>query len=374
MRRYPPPLIRRPLVLVGGFAANGLHKIDCEEGVNYLGQQVWPPFHFNTASGDWHLHGVAEVNQPGLLPTGLVIGQYEPLLHFLQQEMGYTSGRDFFFFPYRWTDSNLNSGRRLAGFLQKVAADYPWDAGQEQLCDVICHSMGGLATRAAGLIFNAPLARVIYLACPFFGAGKGYFNLHPAHVVQVVDNMLLNRIIDRLAPEGNPLFGNSTALSECFQKMDSLFEMLPDRIGFQRGLCPVGIRRTLSQLPRPLESWQDVYLNEAFSAFPEPLQPQVQRAMEFKERLGCDMPGTVFVTIYSAGHTTVGRVDLAFEFSRFALFGIPYDAAGGGDGSVPAVSGCGPGPAIEVHGRHLAVPNHRTTFYWISRFLNGTAV
>jgi hypothetical protein len=183
--------------------------------------------------------------------------------------------------------------------------------------------------------------------------------------------MLLNRILERFAPEGNPLFGSTTDLTECFQKMDSLYEMLPDQIGFERGLCPVGLRRSMRRLPTPLDSWQETYLKEPSTAFPEPLHPQVLSAMDFKARLSTHMPGKAYLVLYSAAYPTVGRVDLAFEFSRFALFGSAYDAGQGGDGSVPAASGKGPGPALQVHGRHLAVPNHRTTFYWISRFLHS---
>lgn len=353
--RYPAPAKRRPLILVGGFAANGLCQQDPD---GLVGKQIWPPFHFDPESGEWRLHGIAELNQENPIPTGLLIGQYEPLLWFLQQEMQYRMGRDLFVFPYLWTQSNLTSGRRLAGFIESLGP-------QPEGVDVISHSMGGLVTRVAGLFFAAPLVRVVYLACPFFGAGKSYFNLHPSHSVQLVDNMLVNRILDRLTGEGGALWGNSTALSECFQRMESVWELLPDRIGFERGLSPVGARR-------PLQDWREVYLNDGATAFPECWHDQICQAMDLKERLGEGMPGRHSLTLYSANHPTVGRVDLTLELSRFAFFGIPYDAAGGGDGSVPAASGRGPGPALEVHGRHLALPNHRTTFYWIARFLGTT--
>lgn len=369
IQRYPAPLPSRPLILVGGFAANGLCKVSPE---GYRGQQVWPPFHFDPHNGDWQLHGVAEVNQPGLAPTGLVVGQYEPLLLFLQDELGYTLSHDFFPFCYRWTESTLTSGRRLAGFIEEVIERYPWSQGQRRCVDVVSHSLGGLVTRVAGSLFDAPLQRVVYTACPFFGAGKSYFNLHPAHSVQVVDNMFLNRILDRLVPEGNPFFGNSVALTECFQQMECLYELLPDRFAFERGLCPVGIGRFLGSPPVTLQTWEEAYLGQPSSAFPVNLQGQVQRAMDLKEKLGCHMPGQHSLILYSAEHTTIGRVDLAFELSGYTFFGLPYDAAQGGDGTVPALSAKGPGPAIAVHGRHLALPNHRTSFYWIARFLDAT--
>lgn len=357
--RYEPAAIRRPLVLVGGYAANGLALADRSNSRCYLSRQIWPPFHFHPGTGDWSLHGVSELNQPGLIPTGLVIGQYEPLLLFLQQELGYRWGVDLFHFPYRWTESIEESGRRLAGFVERLGVEV----------DVIGHSMGGLVARTAGLLYNAPLQRSAYLACPFFGAGKGYLNLHPQHGVHLVDNLLLNRLLALLAPQGNGLAGTGNGLVECFQRMPSLFELLPDRLAFERGLSPVGLRKRPGSHPVALESWQRAYLDEPTTAFPGPLHDEVCRAMAFKEKLGLAMPGKSFLTLYSDCHPTVGRVDLAFEISGYAVFGNPYDAAGGGDGTVPAASGRGPGPAIVVHGRHLALPNHRLTFYWLARFL-----
>ena len=78
--------IRRPLILVGGFAANGLSRVEEYGGRRYLGQQVWPPFHFHPTSGNWRIHALSELNRGELVPTSLLIGQYEPLLLFLQQE------------------------------------------------------------------------------------------------------------------------------------------------------------------------------------------------------------------------------------------------------------------------------------------------
>jgi len=347
---------KRPLVLVGGFGANGLAQVDRQGRRLYLGRQVWPPFHFHPGSGDWAVHGVAEVVRADLAPTGLVIGQYEPLLAFLQQELGYQLHKNFYLFPYRWTDSSLESGRRLAGFLRH-------QFGPDQPVDVICHSLGGLVARAAGLLFDAPLERVVYMACPFFGAGKSYFNLHPNHSVQLVDNLLVNRLLDRLAAEGSPLSGSD--LTGCFQKMQSLFELLPDSQAFQLGLAPVVVRSA------PL-TWQEVYLRQPTTAFPPELHARIESAMQFKDSLGLAMPGRTYLTLYSESHTTLGRADQLFGVSGFAVFGSLYDPSGGGDGTVPALSGQGPGPALCVHGRHLALPNHRLSFYWLARFLEAT--
>ena len=225
--------LRRPLILVGGFAANGLCRVEEYGGRRYLGQQVWPPFHFHPTSGNWRIHPLSELNRGELVPTGLLIGQYQPLLMFLQQELGYRLDHDLFLFPYCWTESNRTSGRRLAGFIQQVL-----EARGGEEVDVLSHSMGGLVARVAGLLFGAPLRRCIYLACPFFGAGKAYFNLHPGQTLQLVDNLLLNRLISRFSPE--TLLNRDQTLRQCFQSWPSLFELLPDGHAFSQGWAPVG--------------------------------------------------------------------------------------------------------------------------------------
>lgn len=66
------------------------------------------------------------------------------------------------------------------------------------------------------------------LTCPFFGAGKAFFNLHPALTVQLVDNLLFNHLLSRFLPGDVDLTGS-------FQKMDSVYELLPDANGFAGG-------------------------------------------------------------------------------------------------------------------------------------------
>ena len=60
MRRLRPGALPvRPLVLVGGFAANGLMEGERQHGRIYRGKQIWPPFHFDPVNGDWSLHPVS---------------------------------------------------------------------------------------------------------------------------------------------------------------------------------------------------------------------------------------------------------------------------------------------------------------------------
>ncbi len=356
--------VRRPLILVGGFAANGLCRVEEFEARRYLGQQVWPPFHFHPTSGNWRIHPLSELKRGELIPTGPLIGQYEPLLLFLQQELGYRMDHDLFVFSYCWTESNLTSGRRLAGFIQQVLGQ----RGGEGV-DILSHSMGGLVTRVAGLIFGAPLRRCIYLACPFFGAAKAYFNLHPGQTLQLVDNLLLNRLISRFSPE--TLLSREQTLRQCFQSWPSIFELLPDGYAFSQGWAPVGRRSFPDGQRMQAHSWQEAYCQDPSTAFPEELQPAVASAMDLKDQLGSRMPGTVYLNLYSAGFPTPSRVDITLEVSVFTLFGQAYDLDNsGGDGTVPAFSGRGPG-GREVHGRHLGLPNHRLTFYWLTRFLES---
>lgn len=334
----------RPLVLVGGFAANGLLEAERHHDRLYRGKQIWPPFHFDPVNGDWSLHSVSEVTKPGLIPAGFLPGQYEPLLLFLEEELGYRPGHDLFLFPYRWTESVQLSGRRLAGFLETLG--FP-------AVDLVAHSLGGQLARVAGLLYGARIHKLALLACPFHGAGKAYFDLHPALNVQLVDNLVFNRLLERLLPFGD------VDLTTTFQKMDSLFDLLPDRFAFESGLSPLQSRASLRKPPRLAESWQ-----EAYADFPESLQPRLQQAMQLKEELGQRVPGETYLNLYSEEFPTLGRVD-----NTFGLFGLPY-ALGGGDGTVPALSATGPGPGISVPGRHLGLANHRITFHWLARFFS----
>lgn len=333
--------IVRPLILVGGFAANGLARWVEHQGRKYLDQQVWPPYHFDPHSGDWRVHGADKLHTNHLLPTGLLAGQYEPLLLFLQQELGYRLGENLWIFPYRWTDSVESSGRRLAGWIKALGSPV----------DILSHSLGGQLARVAGLFYGAPIERVIYCACPFFGTGKAYFNLHPEHEARLVDNVWLNRLLN-LVGDGHP----DRQLTRCFQTMDSVYELLPDAIGFELGLSPVEQAR----------SWPEAYLERAESAFPVELHERVVRAMDVKQRLGQQLPGSVSLILYSDSHRTPVRVERN-------LFGLVNEAALTGDGTLPALSSQGPGAAIRVHGRHLALVNHRLSFYWMARFLTSTA-
>lgn len=329
----------RPLVLVGGFASNSLYLSERQNERIYKGRQAWPPFHIDPLSGDWALHPVDEVNLPDLLPGPYLPAQYEPLLLFLEEELGYRMHKDLFIFPYRWTESTRASGRRLAGFISQLGE-----------VDVIAHSLGGLVARSAGLFYGAPIQRLALLTCPFFGAGKAFFDLHPSLTVQLVDNLFFNQILERFLP------GNDVDLTTTFQKMDSLYELLPDQNAFARGLSPLQSRASLRRPASLAKSWR-----EAYAELPD--QDRLQRAMKLKADLGLAIPGKQYLILYSEQHPTVGRVD-----NTFGIYGLPY-SVGGGDGTVPAASAVGPGPAIPVPGRHLAVPNNRFSFFWLSRFL-----
>ena len=337
-RFLPSKAPSRPLILVGGYGSNALYVSEQQNERIYKGRQAWPPFHIDPLSGDWDLHPLDEVNQPNLLPGPYLPAQYEPLLLFLEEEMGYQLNRDLFAFPYRWTECTRINGRRLAGFLKEMGP-----------VDIIAHSLGGLVARSAGLLYGAQIERLALLTCPFFGAGKAFFDLHPSLTVQLVDNLLFNKIIERFLP-------GSVELTESFQKMDSVYELLPDAHGFARGLSPLQIRNSLRRKATPVETWQ-----EAYADIPNP--ERVQQAMNYKAELGLAIPGKEYLILYSPDHPTVGRVD-----HTFGIFGLPY-ALGGGDGTVPAASAVGPGPAIPVPGRHLGVANHRLSLFWLSRFL-----
>ncbi|MBR9982170.1 MAG: hypothetical protein KFF50_14165, partial [Desulfatitalea sp.] len=56
-------------------------------------------------------------------------------------------------FGYNWTDSNLESGRKLAEYIEAVIAKHTWTTCRRVI--LVTHSMGGLVSRAACKLHGA---------------------------------------------------------------------------------------------------------------------------------------------------------------------------------------------------------------------------
>ena len=66
------------------------------------------------------------------------------------------------------------AGQLLTRFIkEKIQGNNNWDS-----VDIVCHSMGGIVTRAA-CKQGAPVKRAVYIASPHFGNPMAYFALNP---------------------------------------------------------------------------------------------------------------------------------------------------------------------------------------------------
>ncbi|MBI4605364.1 MAG: PKD domain-containing protein, partial [Planctomycetes bacterium] len=355
--------IDRPLIVVPGIMATAL--VDPATG-----SQVWPPYS-EGAGGRRPITDLIKVQNK--VPdfrgaAGLVRGFYNELIAFLQREMGYKLGETLFVFPYDWTRSNIDSGRKLAAFIRVVQSSRnpPWPD-----VDVIAHSMGGIVTRTAVIFNGAPVNRTVYLASPHYGASKAYFALHPDIAPPLSNNPWVGWAIawvwDALVRGQNEESLND-GLRTTAQGMDSAWELLPDDFYFRRAGSPATAYGQMLVNPFHCYSYYEP------TSFRDPgLNARAMRGMYFKEDLGELLPGRLNAILYNDVEETLDRVDWTIKWYWASPgFDDPYDSGLHGDGTVPARSGFGPGPSIQVPGLHTAIPNLRPTWNVIATFLSRT--
>ncbi|MCI5075019.1 hypothetical protein [Oricola sp.] len=387
--RYDPnstiELIKRPLIFVPGIMGSTLSHADIRTVGNtkriYTGGELWPPAHHGLNSGDTMQHAIKHIGVPQKVPTGLIPNVYTKLIDFLVDEMGYKLDETLFIFPYDWTKSNNDSGRKFAGYVNHVIAKSPqW---QQLGVDVICHSMGGLVTRAAAGLYKAPIHRTVYLASPHYGASLAYFWLHPEIALKYVDSKFFSFAAEIILSLFSPLKGDEASVSKAVKALigdlPSVYELMPDAYWFhaQHLNRYVVEDRTLNG-SGVLQSWSLTYLKNQdlrdVAKFPTPqARLLAKKAMLFKQALGPQLPGNINLVLYSADHATDEKIKVEDYESGDILtndWNDPQSTAG--DGTVPKLSATGPGFAVRVPGTHNGLPNARATHYWIRRFLGST--
>jgi pimeloyl-ACP methyl ester carboxylesterase len=82
-------------------------------------------------------------------------------------------------FGYNWTDSNLTSGAKLAGKIDKIIKSYKKEGRLCKYVILVTHSMGGLVARSACMLHNAEsqVLGVIHGVQPVTGAAAGYWRM-----------------------------------------------------------------------------------------------------------------------------------------------------------------------------------------------------
>lgn len=82
-------------------------------------------------------------------------------------------------FGYNWTDSNINSGRKLAEKIDKIIKEYKKKGRLCKYVILVTHSMGGLVARSACMLHGASkkVLGVIHGVQPTVGAAAAYWRM-----------------------------------------------------------------------------------------------------------------------------------------------------------------------------------------------------
>jgi pimeloyl-ACP methyl ester carboxylesterase len=356
-------LKKAPLVFVPGIMGSRLFKKGSSE-------PVWPPV------GWWDQGHFKPKSLRDLTETANIeVCRNEPLFPLVYSEflrymenLGYILGENFWVFAFDWTQSNRESGKLLEIFIQSILKAHP----QWNEVDIINHSMGGLVTRAAAVLYKAPIRRTVYITSPHYGSPKAYFMLHPRIEFSVFGNFFksvigdlawkwyLHKLIDA---DNNNLEKEITDLA---RRLDSVYELLPDKFYLDRGHSLV-VRKSLKE-DLPVRGVEPTYFCDQCS-FPVELQERIRRAMQFKEELGASLPGKENLVIYSDTEETFDHITYLEKTGWY--FGRYSDSGQKGDLLVPVDSATlnNPAAAYKVHGTHNGVPNSLETSLLIKAFL-----
>jgi hypothetical protein len=231
--------------------------------------------------------------------------------------------------------------------------------------------MGGIVTRAAIQLFQAPIRRAVYITSPHHGAPLAYFALHTRIRLTSVLGLFMSMVGGAMWERRLRQPGDEQRLEDQLHwvaiRLASMYELLPDEFYLTEPhplvLLQTGLR------PTPVVGAPDTYWRHPVSRFADSSQcRRAEEAMAFKSQLGGELPERKLV-VYSDTEATPDRV-----VYRWNLFGRPYDSGQHGDECVPAPSAsAGLQDAVWVPGTHEGVPNSGATHRLIARFLDDVS-
>ena len=405
-RRATATTTFKPLIFVPGLLASTLARrinntVTDEEGWEYF----WPP-PYNLSPQDSEkrmLQGLqsdirsSPTDKTPVKAMGLYPWDYDYLVNAIML-WGYTLNVNFWIFPYDWRQSNRISGKLLADFIHENVGE------STSGVDIINHSMGGFVTRAAALMYKAPIDRVVYIASPHYGCPLSYFSLNPDIPydqfelfvnIPPVDNTL--NTLAKLAslptsrlniddPTARAAINFNDQLEEVFRKFPSMYELLPDP--FYLETVPM-----LYSDNRAVLGAEQTYLEGDWKLTEDPATiSKVKDAMKFKkEELGKDLPkASNSLIIYGVDERTADTVEYQTRFfvsenrpgithDANHVFGRPYDSGQKGDGWVPKLSAMGTMSGIESENSksfkdtHVTIPNNYSVIKAALEFLSGNS-
>jgi hypothetical protein len=371
----------RPVIFVPGVMASAL-RIRRGDGTF---EQVWPPLGFD---GNPRLCLESLVTQPATsfeidtaTGDGLLDNIHSKVIRTLNGH-GYQNGGpkpNLYISPYNWMRSCEDAGADLAALVARANAEHGLPPS------IVCHSMGGLVTRAAWHLHGArDIDRVVYIGSPHLGASMAYFVLHPSIPYQFLPGLggaVLNAayaIRTVTTAEGHvssPVaefsafvqlaLGGSDAFDSVLKRValnaGGVFELLPDEKYFEHVhprwplATAMGVRHrkvdhrvettTFEDAPVPVHgnptTWQALYLEDRDLRLPTNLHPRVRAAMDFKRRISGPLPpgdGGRTMIIYGRRQPTNSSAEL---FVTDDDIDVTFTGEQGGDGTVPTESGRG---------------------------------
>jgi pimeloyl-ACP methyl ester carboxylesterase len=359
----------KPLIFVPGISASALAKKiktnTNEEQWQYFWPPPWnlPPQEQNKIMLDGLLSDIrSNPDDPiSVKAMGLYPLTYDYLINALEL-WGYRQNVNFWIFPYDWRQSNRISGKLLADFIRDNVSKSNSTQGDGGV-DIISHSMGGFVTRAAALLYKAPINRAVYIASPHYGCPLSYFTLHtgipydefPEFVnVPPVDDTL-NRLFELTRLPANRINIHDPAvtaalnyndqLEDAYRKFPSMYELLPDPFYLEA-------KPLLYSDNEPILGAEQTYLEGDWKFTEDFAISRVKDAMKFKkDELGQDLPPGDNLIIYGISEPTDDTIAYQTRFfvsgnkskiithDAMKMFSFPYDSGQEGDSWVPTLSG-----------------------------------
>lgn len=339
-----PPVSCRKIVVVPGIMGSEILERTPRPNLGDDWKKIWPPLSADShslAPVDHLIETSSDAGLPGapMRETRILEAAYDGLLGRLRADGYREDNNKLFPWGYDWTKSNRDNGEKLKDFINTLAGVTQNNPGGDCAIDVICHSMGGLVTRAA-IKSGAQVRRTVYLASPHHGAPKAYFALHPRAPSLLASlwwqRLLINKLWDAYAAEVQPREGDlGKLLASLARQMPSVFELLPDEYYFQTNNYFVTLWYWTSATN--VIGLDATYYNTADINFPaqDGMRRKVLDAMRFKSWLGRIPPGE-HLSIYS--NTEKTNDSIVFSYRSTNGFRDPEDSGQGGDGTVPTSS------------------------------------
>lgn len=357
-----------PLIFVPGIMGSQLW----EQGQQ--SRRIWPFWHWT--GGEFRFESLKLlVEAHDKVATDVFPDVYSGIILALEN-MGYTLNHNFWIFPYDWTQSNETSGKQLATFMKERIN------GKSEKADVVCHSMGGIVTRAAYLLHRAPIRRTICFCVPHLGTPRAFFalkeniNIDFFRLPGFIANAIWRKYARRVGDEKTLM----KQLKWVCKQLQSVYELLPDRFYLSRhSITAVAYATAMGPDRIPFEKTEaivgmDTYYNSKYCSFDSTEQrDRVEKAMRFKEKLGKQAFGNS-LAIYSSTEETPDCIErFIWMKGRETPMGWrkPTDSGQHGDGVVPtdsAIAICE--QAKNVGGTHLGLPNSSCSHIQIAKFLS----